>query len=314
MRLTLPTLVLLATCAPALVQAQAPAAPPPPTASPAATPADADPVIAKVGDQEIHRSDLADAAKSLPEQMQGMPQQMLYPILLDQLIDRRALVMQAHKQGLDRDPQVQRSIQRAADTTLQNALLQREVTPSINDEAVRARYDRDIAGKPGEEEAHAAHILVADEALAKDIIAQLKAGGDFTALAKKYSTDPSAQQGGGDLGWFKKGDMLPEFSDAAFALKPGETTQVPVKTRFGWHVIHLEAKRTAPPPSFEEAREGIRQELIQDGVKKALEQARQGLTIVRFNPDGTVPRAPDAAAPAAAPAPAASPAAPPAKR
>jgi peptidyl-prolyl cis-trans isomerase C len=291
--------------------AQGGAAPPakPPVVAPAATPAAAAPaadtVLARVAGDEIHASDLAEAAQTLPEEMRGMPPQMLYPMLLDQLIDRHALVLAARKDGLQNDPLVQKQIARATDSALQNVLLTRAIAPSLTDDAIKARYDRDFAGKSGEEEVHAAHILVADEAKAKAIIADIKAGKDFNDLAKENSTDPSAKNNGGDLGFFKKTDMLPEFADAAFALKPGEISQTPIKTQFGWHVIKVIERRSAPPAALDQMRDEIRQSLIQEGVSKVLAQAKTGLKIEKFNQDGT----PMAAAPAApAPAPATAPA------
>lgn len=288
--------------APGANRGAAPQAATPQTAAPQTA---ADPVLARVGGEEIRASDLAEAAQGLPEELRSMPAQVLQPMLLDQLIDRKVIVQTARKQGLDRDPQVQRQIARATDTALQNALLLREVGPSITDEALRARYRQDFEGKPGEEEVRAHHILVADEDAAKRLIADLKGGADFEALAKQHSTDPSAKEGGGDLGFFKRADMLPEFADAAWALKPGEVSQAPVKTRFGWHVIKLDERRQSPPPPFEQVRDELRQTMIQDGVRKVLEQAKTGVSIERFNPDGT----PQAPAPAA-PAPGARPAAP----
>ena len=183
--------------------------------------------------------------------------------------------MLARKQGLDKDPAVQRQMARAQEEALQSALFHRDIGPLVTDQAVRARYDRDIAGKPGEPEVHARHILVANEADATAIIAELKKGGDFAAIAKARSSDPGAAQGG-DLGWFKKGDMLPEFSEAAFALKPGEVSDKPVHTSYGWHVIQVEERRTAPPPSFEQARDELRNQMIQEGVQKLLASARAG--------------------------------------
>ena len=289
--LTLPTLVATALLAATPAFAQTPAPPSAaPAAPPAATPpiAAGDPLLARVNGDEIHASDLADAAASLPDELRGMPQSMLYPMLLDQLIDRRAIIMLARKQNLAAEPAVQKQIARATDAALQNALLTREITPALSDEAIKARYDRDYANKPGEEEADAAHILVADEDKARAIIKQLDAGADFSKLAAENSTDPSAKQNNGDLGFFKRTDMLPEFSDAAFALKPGEITQTPVKTRFGWHVIKLISRRTAPAPTLDQVRDDVRQSLIQEGVTRVLAQAKQGLDIQKFNPDGTV--------------------------
>ena len=280
-------------------RAQAPAGTP--AATPAPTPASgADPVLARIAGEEIHLSDLTDAAAALPEELRGMPPTMLYPMLLDQLVDRRAIVIAARRQGLGNDPAVQKQVARATDTALQNALLTREVGPTLTDEAIQARYDRDYANKPGEEEVHAAHILVADEARAKDIIASLKAGKDFNEIAREASTDPSAKTNGGDLGFFKKSDMLPEFADAAFALKPNEITQAPVQTRFGWHVIKLLERRTAPAPALDQVRDDIRQAIIQEGVTRVLATAKQGLPVEKFNQDGSPLTAPvDPAAPPA---------------
>jgi peptidyl-prolyl cis-trans isomerase C len=263
----------------------------------ATTEAPADPVVAKVNGQEIHLSDVKDAAQALPENLRGLPSQTLYPMLLDQLIDGRVLVSEAHKSGLDKDPTVQRQVTAAEDRALQSAMLNKEIAPSITDEALRARYDQQIAGKPGEEEVHAKHILVDNEAEAKKIIAQIKGGADFAALAKQYSKDPGAAQQGGDLGFFKKDEMVPEFATAAFALQPGQVSPEPVHSQFGWHVIMLVERRRAEAPSFDQARDELRQKTIQEGVRNAVAKARAGASVERFNLDGSQVRATDAAEP-----------------
>ena len=278
----------------AAAQTQAPAPSAPASSAPAAGQpssdsgnAASDPVVAKVGSDEIRASDVTDAGAGLPEQLRAMPPQVLYPMLLDQLVDRHALVVAARKQGLQDDPAVERQIARATDLALQNALLSKEIGPKLNEDAIKARYERDYANKPGAEEVHAAHILVPTEQKAKEIIQKLDKGAKFEELAKENSTDPSAKGNGGDLGYFKKGDMLPEFSEAAFSLKPGQVTQAPVKTRFGWHVIKVLDHRTAPAPSLEQVQDQIRQTLIQEGVARVLTQAKAGLQIEKFNRDGT---------------------------
>ena len=300
-RLSLFTAILLAstTLAGAQVPAPTPAAGPAPVAAAAPPSEPADPVVARVGGEAIHASDLTEAAQNLPEELRGMPAPVLYPMLIDQLIDRRIVVMEAKKQGLERDPAVQKQIARATDAAVQNALLSRDIAPTLTDEAIKARYDRDYAGKPGEEEIHARHILVEDEAKAKDIIKQLAAGADFAELAKTNSKDPGATNGG-DLGFFKKSDMLPEFAAAAFALQPGQVTPVPVQTRFGWHVIKLEERRSAPPATLEQVRDEIRQQLIQEGVTRVLTAARQGVVVEKFKPDGSPLDVPAVTPPAAA--------------
>lgn len=245
-----------------------------------------DPLLATVDGEQIHASDLAAAVQSLPPELRAMPPEVLDPMLLDQLIDRKVLVIAARREGLDKDPQVRRQIQMAIDTALQNALLAREIAPEITEAAIRAKYDHDIAGKPGDEEVHARHILVSTEAEARRIIDQLNHGAKFEDLAKRYSTDPAAQQGG-DLGFFKKDDMLPEFSAAAFALKPGQFTETPVHTRYGWHVIQVIEIRKAKPESFAAAHDELRQELIQQDVRKLLDRLRTEVTIQKYNPGAT---------------------------
>jgi peptidyl-prolyl cis-trans isomerase C len=256
-----------------------------------------DPVVATVDGKPIHLSDLKDAVQSLPENMRALPPQALYPMLLDQMIDARALVSEAHKSGLDKDPAVQRQVTAAEDRALQTAVLSKDVGPTITDAALRARYDQDVAGKPGEEQVHAKHILVDSEADAKKIIADLKGGADFAALAKQYSKDPSAAQQGGDLGFFKKDEMVPEFAAAAFALQPGQVSETPVHSQFGWHVILLVERRRAEPPSFDKARDDLRQKMIQEGVQKAVAKARASVTVEKFNMDGSPARATDQAEP-----------------
>ncbi|MBV8869788.1 MAG: peptidylprolyl isomerase [Acetobacteraceae bacterium] len=244
------------------------------------------PVLARVGDQEIRLSDLRSAAATLPPNLRSMPEQVLYPMLLDRMIDQDALVAEARRTGLDKDPEVKRQVQMAEDSALQRALLMKEVQPQVTDQAVRARYEKDTANKPGAEEVHAKHILVDSEAQAKDIIAQLQKGADFDALAKQYSKDKGAG-GGDDLGFFKKEDMVPEFAAAAFALQPGQTTQTPVHTQFGWHVIEVTERRQDKPPSFADAKNELRQRMAQEAAEKVVAQALTGVKVERFNPDGT---------------------------
>ncbi|WP_428490643.1 peptidylprolyl isomerase [Rhodopila sp.] len=266
-------------------------------AGPVMAQTDPDPVLAKVNGQPIHASDLKAAADTLPAQARALPPKQLYPMLLDQLIDAQALVIEAKKTGLENDPEVKRSMQMAEDRTLASAMLSKQVRPEVSEAAVKARYDQEFANKPGEPEVHARHILVSDEATADKIIAELKKGGDFAALSKQYSKDPGAAKQGGDLGFFKKTDMVPAFADAAFALKDNEVSPTPVKTQFGWHVIQTLAHRTAPPPTFEQERDQLRQQMLQAAVQQAVIKARSDVKVERFNLDGTPVKATDTAEP-----------------
>jgi peptidyl-prolyl cis-trans isomerase C len=268
-----------------------PATPPagaaaPGTAVAAATPAPQDPVVATVNGQDIHLSELSEMTRNLPQQLQGMSPDQLYPILLDQLVDQKAMAIAARKDGLMNDPSVQKRIEVGTEQVLQAALITKTVGPEISEDAIKAVYEKDYANKPGVEEIHARHILVATEAQAQDIIKQLDNGADFAKLAQKYSKDPGSVNGG-DLGWFKKTDMVPEFANAAFAMKDGQITQTPVHSQFGWHVIQVLGHRDDPTPTLASVHDKIRSQLIQQGVHNLLQQVRSQVTIKEFAPDGS---------------------------
>jgi peptidyl-prolyl cis-trans isomerase C len=255
----------------------------------------ADPVVAKVDGQPIHLSDLKDAVQALPENVRGMPTQTLFPMLLEQLIDGRALVAEAHKSGLDHDPTVQRQVTAAEDRALQTAMLNKAVGPSVNDEAVRARYDQEIAGKPGAEEACQAH-PGGDRGRGQKIIGQLKGGGDFAALAKQYSKDRAGRSRVAIWGSSRRTRWC-RSSPPLRALQPGQVSPAPVHSQFGWHVILLVERRQAVAPDFEQARDELRQKMIQEGVQKAVAQARAAASVEKFNLDGSQVRATDTAEP-----------------
>jgi peptidyl-prolyl cis-trans isomerase C len=280
-----------------LVAAQGQVAPPQASPPAAAAPA-ADPVVAKVNGDSIHLSEVKAASETLPPNLRSMPFEVIYPKLLDSMITERVLADAARKAGLDKDPAVQRQIAATTNQVLDNALLTKVVMPSVTDQALHARYQKEIAGKPGVEEVHAKHILVESEDQAKQIITELNNGGDFAALAKKYSKDPgSASADGGDLGFFKKDEMVAPFAEAAFALKPGQFTQTPVHSQFGWHVILLVERRQSAPPTFEQAQDELRQEMLKDGVQQEITKARADATVQTFNMDGSPMRPTDTAVP-----------------
>jgi peptidyl-prolyl cis-trans isomerase C len=256
-----------------------------------------DPVVAKVGTDVIHLSDVTAAANLLPPQARQMPPDQLLPRLLDQMVDTQVLALEAHKEGVDKDPAVERTLREVEQRTLVSAFLEREVGPKVTDAAVKARFDKEIGNQPPVTEVHARHILVDDEATAKKVIAELKKGGDFAALSKQYSKDAAAVEQGGDLGYFKATDMVPEFSAAAFALKDKEISPTPVHTQFGWHVIQTLDHRTGTPPTFEQSKDQLRQQMINEEVHKVLAKAQTDVTVERFNLDGTPIRATDKAVP-----------------
>ncbi|WP_431282201.1 peptidylprolyl isomerase [Humitalea sp. 24SJ18S-53] len=292
-------LLLAVIAAPALAQ-PVPATPPIPAAPAAAAPGAPDPVVARVDGADIRLSEVQEAMAGLPEEYRNAPPAMIFPLMVDQMVAQKAIVAAARAQGLANDPTVQRRMRRAEEVELQQAFIAREVAPLITDEALRARYTAQTATRGGEEEVRARHILVPTEAEARTILAEARRPGvDFADLARRRGTGPGTQSGG-DLGFFKRDDMVPEFATAAFALQPGQIAEAPVRSQFGWHVIKVEERRTAPAPSFEDSRETLRQQAVEETVGAVVERIRAAATIERFNIDGS-PIAPAPAAPARMP-------------
>jgi peptidyl-prolyl cis-trans isomerase C len=245
-----------------------------------------DPVVAIVEGHMIYLSDVGRAVPQLPENLRGLPFQTLFPVVLDRLIDHQALVQLALREHLDNDPVVRRQIQDAADRILEGALLSRVATPQATEDAIQAQYTKQYVGKPATEEVRARHILVSTEQEAKDLIARLNKGADFPSLAKQDSKDPDGKNGG-DLGFFRRDQVWPEFSDVAFALQPGQISQTPIHNEFGWHVVKVEERRIVAPPTYSEVHDALRQELLQDAVQREIDQARTELAIHKFNIDGS---------------------------
>jgi peptidyl-prolyl cis-trans isomerase C len=245
-----------------------------------------DPIVAIVEGHMIYLSDVGRAVPALPENIRGLPFTTLYPVVLDRLIDHQALVAMARRQHLDDDPAVRRGIDEATDRILEGALLGHVAVPAASEEKIQALYTQKYAGKPATEETRARHILVPTEEEAKKLIEELNKGADFSTLAKQYSKDPDGANGG-DLGFFRRDQVWPEFADAAFALQPGQFSQTPIHNEFGWHVIKVEERRIVAPPTYSEMHEALRKELLQAAVQSTIKQARDQLMIRKFNVDGT---------------------------
>jgi len=304
---------------PVLAQTPPAGQPAKPPAAPAGKPAAAapatikDPVVAIVNGQQIRLSELEIAQQSLPQQYRSMPLQAVFPALLERIIDSKLVVQEGKKTKTNEDPAFKKRMAFVEEQVLQDFWIQREISRLVTLEKIQQKYQERLKSMPPEEEVHARHILVATEDEAKAIIAELKKGTPFDKIAKEKSTDKASGAEGGDLGWFKKSDMVKEFADAAFALKKDQTSETPTKTQFGYHVIKIDDRRTAPPPALEELSDQIREELAREAVTAQLDKIRAGSKIEKFNMDGTkVEAAPAApAAPAATPAKPATPAQPP---
>lgn len=276
------------------------------TPAPAATAvAGADPVVARVNGEELHRSDVTRMVAQLPPQVQQMPIEMIYPAVIDQLVSGKLVAAAGYKDKLQDSAEVKDEIKRAEERAVQRAFIQKEVKARITPKAYDDAYQAFLKQNPPQEEVKAAHILVEKEEDAKAIIAQLKKGGDFAKLAKEKSKDSVAAEQGGDLGYFTKDAMVEPFANAAFAMAKGEVSKEPVKTQFGYHIIKVEDKRTQPAPTLDEVKPQLEQTLSKDIVTALVDELRAGAKVETFQMDGSpMPKEePKAAEPApAAPA------------
>ena len=249
----------------------------PPGAS-AAKP-EGNPVVATVNGAEIHRSDIELFYHSLPPQLQQIPLDQIFSQLVERYIDQKLIGQAARKAGVADRPEVKQQIALLTESVLSQAYMDDKIRPQVTESRLHEEYQKAVALEPKREEVRAQHILVKTKEEAEQIIKELKAGGDFAAIAKKKSLDPSGRTGG-DLGYFTRDQMVPAFSDAAFKLKPGEYTTEPVHTQFGWHVIKVEDRRVAGSRKFEEMADELRQNLSEKAYEGVVKDLRAKAKVV----------------------------------
>jgi len=274
-----------------------------PDAKPDAAAGVDDPVVARIDKTEIHRSEVMAAMSRLPAQARNTPPNQLVPMMVEAVINTRLVQAAADKAGLDNDPEVVQRLAAAKADLVRAVYLERLVEKDMTDAKLKERYEADIKDTPAPEEINARHILVKTEDEAKAIVAQLAKGADFAKLAAEKSIDPAGKDSGGDLGWFTKDQMVPEFANAAFALKKDEYTKTPIKTRFGWHVIKLVDRRTAAPPSFDDLKTQLAAQVQNDIIAAKIKELRATVKIEILGPDGKpLPAALEPEKPAQSPA------------
>jgi peptidyl-prolyl cis-trans isomerase C len=248
-----------------------------------------DPVVGRVDGADVHQSDVIAAYSDLPSEYQALPVERLHRVLLDQVIDDRLIAEVAKEMKYAEDEEVQEQLRRAEAEVYRQVYFTRRIKEALTEEALKAQYDEAIKNIPPQDEVHARHILVKDEDEAKALIEELAKGQvEFAKLAEEKSIGPSASQGG-DLGYFTKDTMVPEFAEAAFALEPGQVSPEPVQTQFGWHVIKVEDRRPKAAPTFEEMQQELANEISQQAIADAVAALREGHDIERFSFDGSMP-------------------------
>ena len=244
---------------------------------PAAQAADA--AVATVNGKVIKQSLVDYISKDATERGQKVDDN-VRDVIVNKLVSSELILQEAQRIGLDKSADFLAKEELSRRELLVNTFLQDYLKKNPVSEAdTKAAYDK-YKSELGDKEYSARHILVATEAEAKDIIAQLNKGGDFAKIAKEKSKDPGSKEKGGDLGWFPLGGMVKPFSDAVQSLKKGGLTATPVQTQFGWHVIKLEDTRDAQPPAYDKVKEGLQKQLQQRDLEKLLTDLRAKAKIV----------------------------------
>ena len=243
-------------------------------------------IVATVDGKPIFLSEIIGMAQRLPEQYRKMSLEAVYPSLLTRAIDSKLVTLEGRRAGFSKDPDVKKRLLDVEDQIISEIFLTKTIGSQVTEEALQKIYSETKSEMASGDQIKARHILLDSEEKAMEIIKELQAGGEFAKLASEYSTGPSAASGG-DLGWFGEGQMVPEFSKAAFALNPGDIVTKPVKTQFGWHIILVEDRKVSAPPSFDEAKEQLASTMSQKLLKELIETLRTKAKIVRFKADGT---------------------------
>ena len=254
--------------------------------APVAAQAQEDPVVANVNGIDILRSEIDEARLRLPERFRQVPVEDVFGMLVNSLVDSKLVAAEARKVSLHKDAKVVKQMARIEEQVLGRAFMVAYIEQRITDEALQEQYQKMIKEAAVKEEVSARHILLETEAQALEVVKELEGGADFIELAKTRSKGPSGPNGG-DLGFFGEGQMVPAFSKAAFAMKPGETTKEPVQTQFGWHVIKVDDRRTTQPPKLEEVAQELRQTVSREIGTAYLQELRKSATVKLFNIDGS---------------------------
>ncbi len=240
-----------------------------------------DAVIARVNGVEIKQSDLALAEEDVGAEMQGTPPDAKREQLITYLADVIMVTQEAEKKKISDNPDFKRRLAFLRNKLLMGFELQEEAKAAVNEEAMQQTYQDAVKSISGQEEVRARHILVESEDEAKAILADLKGGADFATLAKEKSKDPGAADGG-DLGYFGKDQMVPEFAEVAFKMYAGQLSN-PVKTQFGWHIIKVEDKRVRQPPEFDKVRDQIETYMMRKAQTDFVAKLRQAGKIERLD-------------------------------
>ena len=246
-------------------------------------------VVATVDGNNITLSDVEKVRASNP-QLSALPLESVYEPLLDNMIDMNVVATAAKAEKIQNTPEFKKMMKDFEKQLSASLYLEQQAKKAQTKEKLEALYEEFKKENPPQEEMSAAHILLKTEKEALDVIKQLEKGADFAELANNVSENKGLE--GGDLGYFSRELMVPEFSEASFAMKEGEISKKPVKTKFGYHIIKAGPRRLSETPKFEDVEQELTQRLTAQSVQETMQKLRKKAKIVKtpvkFGPDGKV--------------------------
>lgn len=252
--------------------------------------ADADMVVATVNGVKITLSDMQDVKQMTNPQIAALPMNAVFEPLLDNLINTQVVAQAAKEAKIQDSAEYKKMMKSLENQILMQLYLKQQAQKMQTKAKLTEMYEQYKRNNPPQEEMSAAHILLKTEKEARDVIKQLEKGADFADLANKLSENKGLE--GGDLGYFTRELMVPEFSEAAFRMKEGEISKTPVKTQFGWHIIKAGPRRLTEVPSFEEMEKELTQMQATEAVEEIVTGLRKKAKIVtnpvRFDAQGNV--------------------------
>ena len=252
--------------------------------------ADADFVVATVNGTKIMLSEVQDVKENANPQLAALPMNAVYDPLLENLVDMTIISEAAKADKVQNTTEFKKMMKSVEKQLLARLYLERQAKKKQTKAKLLEMYEQYKRNNPPQEEMSAAHILLKTEKEAKDVIKQLEKGADFAELANKVSENKGIE--GGELGYFTRELMLPEFSEAAFRMKDGEISKIPVKTQYGWHVIKAGPRRLTEVPSFEKMEKELAQAQATHAVEEVVSDLRKKAKInrvpVTFDAKGNV--------------------------
>ena len=234
--------------------------------------------VATVDNHIITAQDVLNATNRLPEKIKKKPLSEIYPNIVNELINQHLIIKQAYKDKLDQQKEIVEILKKNKDQIMAKYWLNNFLTNNTSEEKIQNFYRKYLENFKTFKEFNASHILVKEEDEALQIIEKLKIKSEFSKLAKSYSIGPS-KKNGGNLGWFRSGQMVKEFEEAVLKLKKGKITKKPVKTKFGYHIIMLNDIRDSQPKKINDIKQQIVKKIKQNSLSNLEKQLRKNKSI-----------------------------------